>query len=165
VRWPQVLVACAAVAACHSFTPTTGPATDAGSANDGASTADASSTGAIRCPSSPPQRCALGTSVCCATVVPLVPVSYACVDAQHCNGEYAVSIPCGRADDCAAGGFPGAVCCMFRDPTGDIDRFECVAPVACPAPGRVCDPLAPECGADCVPDPEGFHPELYFCTR
>lgn len=66
-------------------------------------------------------ECTLVSQTCCRKHDKLE-----CTAATACHG---LSIPCANAADCAAGGYPGDVCC------GEFDKADLVVQVGCVSPG------------------------------
>jgi hypothetical protein len=167
-----LLGACTAFRGSTEPTPPTadgGMPSDAGTGSD-AGSSDAKASGlptTVRCPSNPVTYCAVGETICCAKFTSTTTPDYSCTTLDACKElQSTVPIVCGGSADCAGTSNPNQVCCMFRTPTGTMDRFECVAASACPKDGTVCDPRAPICpdGTKCDADPTGYHREIKICT-
>jgi len=99
--------------------------------------------------------CHPGTDICCRVDTALSP-TFLCLPPQGCSTVGELAIACDDADDCAAAGGAGEVCCVTEDAqTGRANRIACTPASACTSnlQTNMCSTNAPACanGGTCKP--------------
>jgi hypothetical protein len=85
--------------------------------------------------------CPVPSKLCCKISNPFS-ASYTCIAPVGCTGAASMPIPCDDANDCAAMGADGAVCCASVDTGGGALSVGCALPETCNSADKriLCDP-------------------------